>query len=124
MKLADLTKEIEALKSLRHERLIRLHAVCSVGAPVYIVTELMRKGNLRAYLGSEYPAAPRCSLASSHRGQQPAPGPGGVSGPAYATCGPGCTYLPSDLQPTRPGLWVLGRAWFRCSQGLMIPGLQ
>ncbi|KAM6147633.1 tyrosine-protein kinase Srms [Erethizon dorsatum] len=52
MKLADLTKEIEALKSLRHERLIRLHAVCSVGEPVYIVTELMRKGNLQAYLGS------------------------------------------------------------------------
>ncbi|XP_023560093.1 tyrosine-protein kinase Srms isoform X2 [Octodon degus] len=52
MKLADLAKEIEALKSLRHERLIRLHAVCSVGAPVYIVTELMRKGNLQAFLGS------------------------------------------------------------------------
>lgn len=54
MKLADLAKEIEALQSLRHERLIRLHAVCSVGEPVYIVTELMRKGNLQAYLGSEY----------------------------------------------------------------------
>ncbi|XP_013362966.1 PREDICTED: tyrosine-protein kinase Srms [Chinchilla lanigera] len=52
MKLADLTKEIEALKSLRHQRLIRLHAVCSVGEPVYIVTELMRKGSLQAYLGS------------------------------------------------------------------------
>ncbi|XP_063104086.1 tyrosine-protein kinase Srms isoform X2 [Cavia porcellus] len=52
MKLADLAKEIEALQSLRHERLIRLHAVCSVGEPVYIVTELMRKGNLQAYLGS------------------------------------------------------------------------
>lgn len=53
MKLADLTKEIEALKSLRHERLIRLHAICSLGEPVYIVTELMGKGNLQAYLGSE-----------------------------------------------------------------------
>ncbi|XP_073931246.1 tyrosine-protein kinase Srms isoform X1 [Castor canadensis] len=52
MKLADLAKEIEALKSLRHERLIRLHAVCSSGEPVYIVTELMGKGNLQAYLGS------------------------------------------------------------------------
>ncbi|KAM5245934.1 tyrosine-protein kinase Srms [Ctenodactylus gundi] len=52
MKLADLAKEIEALKNLRHERLIRLHAVCSRGEPVYIVTELMRKGNLQAYLGS------------------------------------------------------------------------
>ncbi|XP_069352146.1 tyrosine-protein kinase Srms [Eulemur rufifrons] len=52
VKLADLAKEIETLKSLRHERLIRLHAVCSAGEPVYIVTELMRKGNLQAFLGS------------------------------------------------------------------------
>ncbi|EFB18812.1 hypothetical protein PANDA_015266, partial [Ailuropoda melanoleuca] len=52
MKLADLSKEIQTLKSLRHERLIRLHAVCSAGRPVYIVTELMRKGNLQAFLGS------------------------------------------------------------------------
>uniref|UniRef100_A0A8C0TTE2 Tyrosine-protein kinase n=1 Tax=Canis lupus familiaris TaxID=9615 RepID=A0A8C0TTE2_CANLF len=51
MKLADLAKEIQTLKSLRHERLIRLHAVCSAGEPVYIVTELMRKGNLQAFLG-------------------------------------------------------------------------
>lgn len=55
MKLADLTKEIDTLKSLKHERLIRLHAVCSAGSPVYIVTELMRKGSLQVYLGSEYP---------------------------------------------------------------------
>ncbi|XP_027478255.1 tyrosine-protein kinase Srms isoform X3 [Zalophus californianus] len=52
MKLADLSKEIQTLKSLKHERLIRLHAVCSEGQPVYIVTELMRKGNLQAFLGS------------------------------------------------------------------------
>lgn len=53
MKLADLAKEIQTLKSLRHERLIRLHAVCSVGEPVYVVTELMSKGSLQAFLGSE-----------------------------------------------------------------------
>lgn len=53
MQLTDLAKEIQTLKSLRHERLIRLHAVCSAGEPVYIVTELMRKGNLQAFLGSE-----------------------------------------------------------------------
>ncbi|XP_007524541.2 tyrosine-protein kinase Srms isoform X2 [Erinaceus europaeus] len=51
MKLDDLAQEIRTLKSLRHERLIRLHAVCSTGEPVYIVTELMRKGSLQAYLG-------------------------------------------------------------------------
>lgn len=54
MKLADLSKEIQTLKSLRHERLIQLHAVCSAGRPVYIVTELMRKGSLQAFLGSEW----------------------------------------------------------------------
>ncbi|XP_039092855.1 LOW QUALITY PROTEIN: tyrosine-protein kinase Srms [Hyaena hyaena] len=52
VQLTDLAKEIQTLKSLRHERLIRLHAVCSAGEPVYIVTELMRKGNLQAFLGS------------------------------------------------------------------------
>lgn len=59
MKLADLSKEIQTLKSLRHERLIQLHAVCSAGQPVYIVTELMRKGSLQAFLGSEWLLPPR-----------------------------------------------------------------
>ncbi|XP_028926647.1 tyrosine-protein kinase Srms isoform X2 [Ornithorhynchus anatinus] len=52
MRLDDFTKEIQNLKSLKHEKLIRLHAVCSIGEPVYIVTELMRKGNLQNYLNS------------------------------------------------------------------------
>ncbi|XP_008578071.1 PREDICTED: tyrosine-protein kinase Srms [Galeopterus variegatus] len=60
MKLADLAKEIQTLKSLQHQRLIRLHAVCSAGEPVYIVTELMSKGSLQAYLGS--PAGQALSL--------------------------------------------------------------
>ncbi|KAG8131601.1 putative Tyrosine-protein [Naja naja] len=50
----DFVKEIRNLKSLKHTRLIKLLAVCSVGEPVYIVTELMRKGNLHSYLNSEY----------------------------------------------------------------------
>uniref|UniRef100_H0WZA0 Tyrosine-protein kinase n=1 Tax=Otolemur garnettii TaxID=30611 RepID=H0WZA0_OTOGA len=50
--LADLAKEIQTLKSLRHEQLIQLHAVCSAREPVYIVTELMHKGSLQAFLGS------------------------------------------------------------------------
>lgn len=53
MKLADLAKGIQMLKSLRHERLIELHTVWSTGEPVYIVTELMGKGHLQAFLGSE-----------------------------------------------------------------------
>ncbi|XP_013917457.1 PREDICTED: tyrosine-protein kinase Srms-like [Thamnophis sirtalis] len=48
----DFVKEIRNLKSLKHTRLIKLLAVCSVGEPVYIVTELMRKGNLHSYLNS------------------------------------------------------------------------
>lgn len=75
MKLADLAKEIQTLKSLRHERLIRLHAVCSAGEPVYIVTELMRKGNLQAFLGGEWlpwptrqqPRGTRASMRSPDR---------------------------------------------------------
>lgn len=60
MKLGDLAQEIRTLKSLQHEHLIRLHAVCSAGEPVYIVTELMCKGSLQAFLGSEcsVPARP------------------------------------------------------------------
>lgn len=65
MKLADLAKEIQMLKSLRHERLIQLHAVCSIGEPVYIVTELMRKGNLQAFLGSECAPPGRLSEGST-----------------------------------------------------------
>ncbi|KAK9404918.1 tyrosine-protein kinase Srms [Crotalus adamanteus] len=48
----DFVKEIRNLKSLKHTRLIKLLAVCSMGEPVYIVTELMRKGNLHSYLNS------------------------------------------------------------------------
>lgn len=53
MKAEDFTKEIQNLKRLRHEKLIQLHAVCSLDEPVYIITELMRKGNLHSYLNSE-----------------------------------------------------------------------
>lgn len=53
MKAEDFTKEIQNLKRLRHEKLIQLHAVCSLDEPVYIITELMRKGNLHSYLNSK-----------------------------------------------------------------------
>uniref|UniRef100_A0A672HRT8 Tyrosine-protein kinase n=1 Tax=Salarias fasciatus TaxID=181472 RepID=A0A672HRT8_SALFA len=45
-------KEVQALKSLHHPKLIELLAMCSRGEPVYIVTELMSKGSLKAYLSS------------------------------------------------------------------------
>uniref|UniRef100_A0A8D2IP81 Tyrosine-protein kinase n=1 Tax=Varanus komodoensis TaxID=61221 RepID=A0A8D2IP81_VARKO len=48
----DFAKEIQNLKRLKHARLIKLLAICSVGEPVYIVTELMRKGNLHGFLNT------------------------------------------------------------------------
>ncbi|XP_069810192.1 tyrosine-protein kinase Srms [Dendropsophus ebraccatus] len=47
---SDFEKEIIALKNLCHKNLIQLLAVCSIGEPIYIVTELMVKGNLNDYL--------------------------------------------------------------------------
>lgn len=64
MKAEDFTKEIQNLKSLKHEKLIQLHAVCSRGEPVFIITELMKKGNLQSYLNSQY----RPALSTVHQG--------------------------------------------------------
>lgn len=38
--------EIQAMKKLRHKHILPLYAVASLGDPVYIITELMPKGNL------------------------------------------------------------------------------
>ncbi|KAL1021354.1 hypothetical protein UPYG_G00012190 [Umbra pygmaea] len=46
----EFVKEVQALKSLHHPKLIQLLALCSRGEPVYIVTELMSKGSLKSYL--------------------------------------------------------------------------
>ncbi|KAF7209383.1 tyrosine-protein kinase Srms [Nothobranchius furzeri] len=48
----EFVKEVQALKSLHHPKLIQLLAMCSRGEPVYIVTELMTKGSLKSYLSS------------------------------------------------------------------------
>ncbi|KAL4593620.1 tyrosine-protein kinase SRK3-like [Arapaima gigas] len=48
----EFVKEVQALKCLHHPKLIQLLALCSRGEPVYIVTELMTKGNLKSYLES------------------------------------------------------------------------
>lgn len=48
----EFVKEVQALKSLHHPKLIQLLALCSRGEPVYIVTELMTKGSLKGYLAS------------------------------------------------------------------------
>ena len=46
----DFLAEAQTLKKLQHEKIIQLYAVCSVGEPVYIVTELMKNGTLLDYL--------------------------------------------------------------------------
>ncbi|KAM4691636.1 protein-tyrosine kinase 6 [Rhinophrynus dorsalis] len=43
-------KETTFLKTLRHRNLLSLYAVCSVGDPFYIVTELIPKGDLLSFL--------------------------------------------------------------------------
>ncbi|XP_061113994.1 tyrosine-protein kinase Srms [Conger conger] len=48
----EFVKEVQALKSLHHPKLIQLLALCSRGDPVFIITELMTKGSLKSYLGS------------------------------------------------------------------------
>lgn len=49
----EFVKEVQALKSLHHPKLIQLLAMVSRGEPVYIVTELMSKGSLKSYLACE-----------------------------------------------------------------------
>lgn len=49
----EFVKEVQALKSLHHPKLIQLLAMCSRGEPVYIVTELMSKGSLKSYIACE-----------------------------------------------------------------------
>uniref|UniRef100_UPI00398E8A28 tyrosine-protein kinase Srms n=1 Tax=Pristiophorus japonicus TaxID=55135 RepID=UPI00398E8A28 len=43
-------KEVTTMKNISHPKLIQLYAICSIEEPVYIVTELMTKGNLQEYL--------------------------------------------------------------------------
>ncbi|XP_077109061.1 protein-tyrosine kinase 6 [Ranitomeya variabilis] len=43
-------RETSFLKTLRHRNLLSLYAVCSVGDPFYIITELLTKGDLLNFL--------------------------------------------------------------------------
>ncbi|KAM3838524.1 protein-tyrosine kinase 6 [Vipera latastei] len=71
---ADLTcqdtfkNEIEALRLLKHKNILSLYAICSGGDPVYIITEIMSKGNLLTFLrgleGQQMDMVELVSLAS------------------------------------------------------------
>lgn len=42
--------EANIMKKCKHDKLVRLYAVCTDMEPIYIVTELMSKGSLLDYL--------------------------------------------------------------------------
>ena len=48
--IADFLKEAAVLKNLWHRNVLQLRAVCTQGEPIYIITELMKQGNLLNYL--------------------------------------------------------------------------
>ena len=53
MGMQDILAEAQIMKKMQHEKLIQLYAVCSKGEPIYIVTELMKNGNLLEFLQKE-----------------------------------------------------------------------
>ncbi|KAH9281309.1 Tyrosine-protein kinase Src42A [Echinococcus granulosus] len=48
----DFLMEAQTMKRLHHPHLIQLYAVCTQSAPFYLITELMSKGSLLAFLQS------------------------------------------------------------------------
>ncbi|XP_063281986.1 tyrosine-protein kinase HCK-like [Pelobates fuscus] len=46
-------EEANLMKTLLHDRLVRLHAVVTHGEPIYIITEYMQKGSLLDFLKSD-----------------------------------------------------------------------
>ena len=55
MSTESFLKEAAIMKRLRHPKLVQLYAVCTREEPIFIITELMRNGNLLEFLrkGSE-----------------------------------------------------------------------
>uniref|UniRef100_A0A3Q2FJZ6 non-specific protein-tyrosine kinase n=1 Tax=Cyprinodon variegatus TaxID=28743 RepID=A0A3Q2FJZ6_CYPVA len=49
---AEILAEAQLMKKLRHPKLIQLYAVCTLEEPIYIITELMKNGNLLENLRS------------------------------------------------------------------------
>lgn len=46
----EFRKELEIMKKLRHEKLVKLWCVCTIGEPIFIVTEYMCHGSLLKYM--------------------------------------------------------------------------
>ena len=50
MTVFNFLAEVQIMKNLQHDKLIKLYGVCTREEPIYIVTELMKHGNLLEYL--------------------------------------------------------------------------
>ena len=50
MTVFNFLAEVQVMKNLQHDKLIKLYGVCTREEPIYIVTELMKHGNLLDYL--------------------------------------------------------------------------
>lgn len=50
MEVKDFVQEAQVMKKIHHPNLLQLYAVCTIGEPIYIVTELMKFGSLLEYL--------------------------------------------------------------------------
>ncbi len=50
---SDFLREATLMKVLRHPNILQLYGICSKDQPVYIITELMKHGNLLEYLRNE-----------------------------------------------------------------------
>ncbi len=53
MRYNEFSKELEIMKKLRHEKIVKLWCVCTKSEPIFLVTEYMINGNLLKYLRSE-----------------------------------------------------------------------
>lgn len=54
MTVKNFLAEAQFMKKLNHRKLIQLYAVSSMGEPMYIITEVMKNGNLLDYLQKVY----------------------------------------------------------------------
>ena len=50
MEVSEFLQEAHVMKELHHPNLLKLHGVCTLEEPFYIVTELMKHGSLLEYL--------------------------------------------------------------------------
>lgn len=50
MEVEKFLEEAAIMKTLRHDKLVKLYAVCSTKEPIYIVTEFLCNGALLQYL--------------------------------------------------------------------------